>query len=99
MNESQSHIDVILTASDNPHGVVQFLQPSASETDEVAATVTIPIQRNYGLTGELMVNFSVSASTTATSPDDYTFQNQSNHAMHAFSQIQIYIPSHSPILI
>ena len=89
MNESRSHINVILTASDNPHGVVQFVQPSAAETDEAATTVTIPIQRNYGLTGDLMVNLSVSASTTATSPDDYTFQNQSNHVMQA-SNTNIY---------
>lgn len=78
VNESFSQVDIILKASDDPHGVVEFGQPSAAETEERATTVSIPVVRDNGLVGDLRVNFSISTSSTATSPEDYTLQNQSN---------------------
>lgn len=78
MNESFSQVDVIVTASDDPHGVVEFGEPSAIMQEESDITVSIPIERYGGRVGELRANYSiVLSSSTATSSEDYTLHNQS----------------------
>lgn len=75
VNFNSSEVDVIVAASDNPHGVVEFAQSGFTETDEVDATIMIPLQRNMGLIGLLRVNFSVTPSTAVT-PDDFVVSSQ-----------------------
>ena len=77
MNESSSQVNVIVSASDDPHGVVEFGQPSTLTIEEADMTISVPIERHNGLVGDLRTNFSIVASSTATSPEDYTIHNQS----------------------
>lgn len=64
-------------ASDDPHGVVEFGEPSAVMSEELDITVSVPIERHNGLVGDLRTNISILASSTATRSEDYTLQNQS----------------------
>ena len=64
-----------MTASDSPHGIVEFAQPLVVETEEVQTTLALTVQRNFGLVGALRVNFSV-VPDTATTPDDFTVLSQ-----------------------
>ena len=66
-----------MTASDDPHGVVEFAQPSAIMIQESSFTLSIPIERLGGIVGDIRANFSVLLSSTATSLEDYTIHNQS----------------------
>ena len=77
VDTNSSQVDIIVTASDDPHGVVEFGEPSTVTTDESDTTISIPIERNSGLVGDLRVNFSILSSSTATNSEDYTLHNQS----------------------
>ena len=77
VNESLSQVDIIVTASDDPHGVVEFEQPSARTIQESGVTISVPVERHYGLVGNLRANFTILSSSTATSAEDYTLHNQS----------------------
>lgn len=70
-------MDIIVTASDDPHGVVEFGEPSAIMHEESDITVSVPIERYGGRVGDLRANFSILLSSTATSSEDYTLHNQS----------------------
>ena len=77
VNETLSQVDIVVRASDYPHGVVEFAQPSAVTTRETGLTLSLPVERHNGLVGDLMLNFYILQSSTATSPEDYVFLNQS----------------------
>ena len=77
MNENASQVDIIVAASDDPHGVVEFGQPSALVVEEADISVSVPIERHNGLVGDLRAIFSILASSTATRSEDYTLHNQS----------------------
>lgn len=73
---NSSRVDVIVTASDNPHGIVQFAPPLVREIQETQVVLLLPIQRTLGLVGTLTVSFSVTQ-TSATTPEDFIVLNQS----------------------
>ena len=77
VNESLSQVDIIVTASDDPHGVVEFGQPSAVVTQESGLTLSVPVERHGGLVGDLVINSFILHSSTATSPEDYVLLNHS----------------------
>ena len=81
VDTNSSQVDIIVTASDDPHGVVVFGDPSAVRTDESDTMISIPIERYGGRVGDLRVNFSILSSSTATNSEDYTLHNQSMLAM------------------
>ena len=56
---------------------MEFAQPSAVVIDELDVVLSVPVERHYGLIGDLRVNFTVLSSSTATSSADYTLLNQS----------------------
>ena len=70
-------MDVIVRASDDPHGVVEFTQPSAVVTPETGLTLSVPIERLKGLVGDLVLNFIILQSSTASSPEDFILLNHS----------------------
>ena len=77
MNESLTQVDIIVTASDDPHGVVEFAEPSVVMIEEASVTLSVSIERNNGIIGTLRTSFSILASSTATNFEDYTIHNQS----------------------
>ena len=70
-----SDIDMFVTASDSPHGVVQFAPPLQVDTEEVTTTLMLPLRRSFGLAGPLRVNFSVTPNTAQT-PEDFNISSE-----------------------
>lgn len=79
INESLTHVDVIVTASDDPHGVVEFSPPTAVTIEESSVTLSIPVERLGGIVGDLRANVAILPSSTATGLEDYTVHNQSRY--------------------
>ena len=69
IDTNNSNVFIIIPASDNVHGLVQFsaLTGSVSEGD---GTVDVTVSRNGGLEGDLFINFTVQDGL-AVSPNDY----------------------------
>ncbi len=53
---NSTHIDLIVAASDTPHGVIQFASGAVSVM-ESEANVPVTIVRGAGLVGDVRVNF------------------------------------------
>lgn len=70
-----SDVDIFVTASDSPHGVVQFAPPFQVNTQEDTAILMLPLQRSFGVIGPLRVNFSVTPDT-AQILEDFTVSSQ-----------------------
>ena len=68
-------MDIVVTASDSPHGSVEFTHPLQIQTEEINTILMLPLQRSFGLIGPLRVNFSV-VPDTAVSPEDFTVLNR-----------------------
>ena len=68
-----SVVEVFVVASDNPHGVVEFGQPFQILADEGVGVTNVPVLRNFGSVGTVMVNFTV-ITDTATAGVDYVIQ-------------------------
>ena len=68
-----SVVEVFVVASDNPHGVVEFGQPFQILVDEGVGVTNVPVLRNFGSVGTVMVNFTV-ITDTATAGVDYMIQ-------------------------
>ena len=64
-----------MTASDSPHGIVEFAQPLVIETEEIQTMLAFTVQRNFGLVGTLRVEFSVIPDTAIT-PEDFNVLSQ-----------------------
>ncbi len=73
---NSSQVDIVVAASNNPHGLVQFAPPLVLEIQETSTVLTLPLQRTQGLVGSLQVNFSIIQSSAMT-PEDFTVLNQS----------------------
>jgi len=67
---NESEVEVIVASSDYPHGVVQFQAPAFRETQEGSGVITIPVLRNAGIIGTLIVNYSVET-MSAVAGNDY----------------------------
>ena len=65
---------VIVAASDDPHGVVQFATPLVKSLPEDSGTVDVMLLRSGGLVGTLLVNFTAE-DRDAFSPNDYTLSS------------------------
>ena len=76
-----SAVDIFVTASNNPHGVVQFAPPFQVDTQEDTATLMLPLQRSSGVVGPLRVNFSVTPNTAQT-PEDFNIPTQCEFNIH-----------------
>ena len=70
-------MDIIVTASDDPHGVVEFGQPSTVTVAESSLTLFIPVERHNGLVGDLYVNLYILHSFTAVNNEDFILLNHS----------------------
>ena len=68
-----SVVEVFVVASDNPHGVVEFGQPFQILADEGVGVTNVPVLRNFGSVGTVIVNFTV-ITDTATAGVDYMIQ-------------------------
>ena len=66
-----------MTASDDPHGVVEFAQPSAVTTPESGLTLSVPVERHNGLVGDLFVNLYILHTSTAIDLEDFVLLNHS----------------------
>ncbi len=60
---NSTHIDLIVTASDNPHGVIQFASGALSVT-EGEASVPVTVVRRMGLVGDVRVNLELQLGST-----------------------------------
>ena len=67
-------VSVIVAASDDPHGVVQFAPPLVKSLPEDSGVVNVMLQRSGGLVGTLLVNFTAE-DRDAFSPSDYTISS------------------------
>ena len=54
-----SEVGVIVAASNDPHGVVEFAPLSDVSVEETSTTVSLSLSRIQGSSGTLQVNFSV----------------------------------------
>ena len=70
---NSTHIDLIIAASDNPHGTVEFASGDVS-VEEGAAGVAVTVVRGAGLVGDLGVNVSLQLGTADRS--DFNISSQ-----------------------
>jgi len=64
-----TEVEVIVASSDYPHGVVQFQTPLSRQTQEGSSILSILVQRNAGLSGDIRVNYSVEPLSAAAGSD------------------------------
>ena len=78
---NSTHIDLIITASDSPHGIVEFASGSLS-VEEGAASVAVTVVRGTGLVGDLGVTFDLQLGTA--DQTDFTISSQCEHLISYF---------------
>lgn len=61
---------ITVVASDNPYGIIDFLQPLSYNVTEDFGTVNLTVRRDKGVTGRLSVKYNASSSM-ATKGADY----------------------------
>ena len=69
---------VIVASSDHPHGTIQFQAPLSQETQEGSGVLSIPVQRNAGLSGDIRVNYSLNP-LSAVAGSDYISTQSCEH--------------------
>ena len=71
---------VIVASSDHPHGAIQFQAPLSRETQEGSGVLSIPVQRNAGLSGDIRVNYSLNP-LSAVAGSDYISTQSCEHIL------------------
>ena len=71
---------VIVASSDHPHGAIQFQAPLSRETQEGSGVLSIPVQRNTGLSGDIRVNYSLNP-LSAVAGIDYISTQSCEHIL------------------
>ena len=71
LDVNASSVDVIVPASNNPHGSVQFASSTPITTSEGAMPLQISLARTNGLIGALRVNFT--ATLNSANEMDFSF--------------------------
>ena len=72
VDTNSSEVLVVVPASNNPHGLVQFDQVTSEVmVDEDVGTVDLDLVRTQGVIGTLRVNFSVLLSSNSANSNDF----------------------------